>query len=729
MRSIGSEEERKENARQNSNWLSIITFWYTLKLFHEGRRRELDESDLTKPLDEHKSELLGQKIATIWSKEYDKAIERKGTPSMAKVIIKTFYCDFVTYGLILVVMEMLVSNKVPKSNLVDPDALRIKLTALEGRTVGNAVNLMSNDVTRFDMAPIFLHYLWIAPLQVICIIYFLYREVQFAAVIGMSAVACVIPFQVCLGIRTSFLRDKAAARTDERVRQMNEIIQSMQVIKMYAWENAFAELINNLRKNELKILLKTSYIRGIIMSFIMFTARSGIFLTILSYVLLGNDITAEKVFVVTSYYLILRQTMTVYFPQGVAMMAESSVSIKRIQKFMLTEETHIGDPTLLDPKWKNKPKKVEFNKQNPGINSDETPRITVVHGIAKYGNDICLDDINLEVWPGKLTAIVGSVGAGKSCLLTLILGELSLFSGRLIAKGVMSYASQEPWLFAGSVRQNILFGRPFEINHYRDVVKACALTRDFSLLPYGDRSIVGEKGISLSGGQRARVNLARAVYKRADIYLLDDPLSAVDIHVGAIQGKGTYSDLKGSGLEFATLLEEQSTALPMEEKEKVLRAVSITSAAFNSMIDIEGRKSISLNNASGYQIMQENLGMTKYINQINIMVNLEELRSHFGTAEVMGVYNNLNRQQCILIYTTLIMATIIVALTRSVIFFSICMRSSMRLHNRMFSSIIHASMRFFNINTSGRILNRFSKDLGAVDELLPNACIDTTQVN
>ncbi|KAG5892952.1 hypothetical protein JTB14_015003 [Gonioctena quinquepunctata] len=378
----------------------------------------------------------------------------------------------------------------------------------------------------------------------------------------------------------------------------------------------------------------------------------------------------------------------------------------------------------------------------------------------------------------------------------MIMGELSMFSGKLSTLGIVSYASQEPWLFAGSVRQNILFGREFELIRYRDTVKACALTRDFSLLPYGDRTIVGERGISLSGGQRARVNLARCVYKQADIYLLDDPLSAVDIHVGQqlfegcikkflgdkvvilithqlqylkradhivimnkgmIQVQGEYKDLIGES-DFGELLKEVATTMPTEEKEveKVLRAISVTSTAFNSMIDIEGTKktpfispemrttgSVDLVNYKEYFAAGANccgifiMILLFLLAQILASggdfflakwVDLEELRFNFGSAASMGVFNELSRQQCILIYTILISLTIVAAVLRSLVFFGICMRSSMRLHNTMFNSIIHGCMRFYNLNSSGRILNRFSKDLGSVDELLPNAFIDTTQI-
>lgn len=132
----------------------------------------------------------------------------------------------------------------------------------------------------------------------------------------------------------------------------------------------------------------------------------------------------------------------------------------------------------------------------------------------------------------QVVAVVGPVGSGKTTLLQTILKELKLKEGWISVKGSVSYASQEPWVFGGSVKQNIIFGEKFDSKKYEEVVKVCALERDFTLFPYGDRTLVGERGVSLSGGQRARINLARAIYKDADIYLLDDPLSAVDTHVG-----------------------------------------------------------------------------------------------------------------------------------------------------------------------------------------------------
>jgi len=144
--------------------------------------------------------------------------------------------------------------------------------------------------------------------------------------------------------------------------------------------------------------------------------------------------------------------------------------------------------------------------------------------------DNTLEDMNLTIEKGKLYAVIGMVGSGKSSFLSAILGEIILTHGQVKINGDISYSSQEAWVFGSNIRQNILFGQPYYRHRYEKVIKACALQCDFKQFPQGDQTIVGERGSSLSGGQKARISLARALYRQSDIYLLDDPLSAVSNH-------------------------------------------------------------------------------------------------------------------------------------------------------------------------------------------------------
>lgn len=201
---------------------------------------------------------------------------------------------------------------------------------------------------------------------------------------------------------------------------------------------------------------------------------------------------------------------------GLHQMVQALVCIRRLQNFMMHAEIvkvrrdlgrMVGDPLAL--------------------------RLAGVH--AKWQSDDKADslrDINITVSAGSLVAVVGSVGSGKSSLLQAILQELPLTSGSIESRGRIIYVSQQPWIFPSSVMQNVLFGRAMDSSRYDQVIRICQMRPDVASLPHGDRTIVGERGINLSGGQRARINLARAIYQDADIYLLDDPLSAVDSHVG-----------------------------------------------------------------------------------------------------------------------------------------------------------------------------------------------------
>lgn len=381
-------------------------------------------------------------------------------------------------------------------------------------------------------------------------------------------------------------------------------------------------------RKEIKVIRYVSYVRGILLSFIMFTTRVSIFVSLVAFALLGNLVTAEKAFVITAYYNILRQTMTVFFPQGIGQAAETLVSIKRIQAFMMYDEKHhrmplaeylaevdadvpltngCTAPTEADAGGEPKPPQNGLAKQANGTDNGapaashlSAAGVNVTNIRARWQPDhaeYTLNDVSLRVQPQTLVAVIGPVGSGKSSLMQAILGELPVESGTIDVNGVVSYASQEPWLFSGTVRTNILFGQPMNRDRYKQVVKKCALERDFALLPNGDKTIVGERGQSLSGGQKARISLARACYREAAIYLLDDPLSAVDTHVGKhlfdqclgsllkkkivilvthqlqylqhvdqivifkegrVEAVGTYDSLRDSGLDFAKLLADPS---------------------------------------------------------------------------------------------------------------------------------------------------------------------------
>lgn len=259
--------------------------------------------------------------------------------------------------------------------------------------------------------------------------------------------------------------------------------------------------------------------------------------------------------------------MLYMWPVAIFSVAEGYISVKRLQAFLLTSDEKLSSKCING----ERNEAAGSTKRRYVVNAAETVAKTIVKSKESYANlsrrtvnvnaqikgihfenasaswrrdggAAGIHEVTLRIAQNELCAIVGQVGAGKSTLLQVILGELDVDSGLLSVNGTVSYAAQEAWIFEGSLRSNIVFVEEFDEKRYRDVVKVCALERDFKLFASGDATVVGERGINLSGGQKARVNLARAVYKRADIYLLDDPLSAVDAHVGkhifkeAIQG-------------------------------------------------------------------------------------------------------------------------------------------------------------------------------------------------
>ncbi|XP_039649399.1 multidrug resistance-associated protein 4-like isoform X1 [Perca fluviatilis] len=549
------------------------SFWLT-PLLHLGRKRRLEESDMYSVLPEDQSEILGEELCRFWDHEVRKATKELRKPKLTRVLIKCYgksyaVAGFFTFSLetIKVIQPLLLGKVILYFENYDPNdqrslsmvygyaaamslstfgltilqhlyyyhvqktgmkirvavchmiyrkALRLSSESMGQTTTGQIVNLLSNDVNRFDEITLNLHYLWVGPLQAMVIITFLWYEIGPSCLAGVAFIALLMPLQTWFGKLFGIFRSKTAVLTDNRIRIMNEVVSGIRIIKMYAWEIPFSTLVTEVRKKEISQILKSSYLRGLNMASFFASSKIIVFVTFTVYVLLGNTITASSVFVTVSLYGTIKLTVTLFFPLAIEKLSETVVSIRRIEDFLLLEEIERRNSWL--PLKEGKENALEIEK------------LTCYWD--KSLDAPSLQNISITVKSHQLLTVIGPVGAGKSSLLSAILGELPRDTGILKIRGQLSYAAQQPWVFPGTIRSNILFGRELNPKKYETVLRACALKRDLELLPDGDLTMIGDRGATLSGGQKARVNLARAVYQDADIYLLDDPLSAVDTEVG-----------------------------------------------------------------------------------------------------------------------------------------------------------------------------------------------------
>ncbi|TRY93220.1 hypothetical protein DNTS_014361 [Danionella cerebrum] len=395
-------------------------------------------------------------------------------------------------------------------------ALVITNAARRTSTVGEIVNLMSVDAQRFMDLMTYINMIWSAPLQVILALYFLWQNLGPSVLAGVAVMVLMVPVNAVIALKTKTYQVAQMKSKDNRIKLMNEVLNGIKVLKLYAWELAFKDKVSTIRENELQVLKKMAYLGAVS----TFTWVCTPFLVALStfavYVLMdeGNVLDAQKAFVSLALFNILRFPLNM-LPMLISSMVQASVSMKRLRVFLSHEE--------LD----------DDNVERPAIaGSSESIRIT--EGVFSWSKDDppTLKRINVCIPEGALVAVVGHVGSGKSSLLSALLGEMHKQEGSVSIKGSLAYVPQQAWIQNATLRDNILFGRESKESWYQKVVEACALLPDLEILPGGDLTEIGEKGVNLSGGQKQRVSVARAVYCNCAVYLLDDPLSAVDAHVG-----------------------------------------------------------------------------------------------------------------------------------------------------------------------------------------------------
>ncbi|XP_070850344.1 ATP-binding cassette sub-family C member 4-like [Chaetodon trifascialis] len=843
MEEVGKAD--KTNPVATAGVISKIFFWWLNPLFRTGYKRRLEEDDMFQVLPEDGSERLGQDLHRYWDHEVQLATKELRQPRLAKAIIKCYWKSYAVLGFFTLIEEVIkvvqpvvlgqmilyfenynpddtialnqtlgyaaglsictiglallhhlyfyhvqragMKIRVAMCHMIYEKALCLSSSAMGKTTTGQIVNLLSNDVNKFDEVTIFLHFLWVGPLQAAVVVGLLWLEIGPSCLAGMVVLMFLMPVQTLFGRLFSKFRSKTAALTDNRIRTMNEVVSGIRIIKMYAWEKPFAALVSDVRRKEISKIMKSSYLRGLNMASFFCASKIIVFVTFTLYVLLGNTITASRVFVTVSLYSAVRLTVTLFFPSAVEKLFESRVSIRRIQEFLLLDE---------------------IEKKNAALLQDERKDASVeIQDLTCYWDKSLdapsLHNISFTLNSNKLLAVIGPVGAGKSSLLSSILGELPDEKGVLKVKGQLTYAAQQPWVFPGTIRSNILFGKELNPQKYEQVIKACALKRDMELLPEGDLTLIGDRGATLSGGQKARVNLARAVYQDADIYLLDDPLSAVDAEVGRhlfeqcicgllknkprilvthqlqylkaadqivvlkeghMVAKGTYTELQQSGLDFTSLLkeeeEQQQSPSDTPARSRTLSQNSVLShtSSVHSVKDGDQLPAEPVQTVAEESRAHGTIGVSLYVKYLRagasvlvlvivILMNLlaqgayimqdwwlaywadeQEKLTPTNTTIVQNATEELNLDFYLGIYGGLTLATIVFGFIRTLIMFNVLVRSTQCLHNRMFSAILRTPVRFFDINPIGRVLNRFSKDIGQLDSNMPWTFVDFIQV-
>jgi ATP-binding cassette subfamily C (CFTR/MRP) protein 1 len=384
---------------------------------------------------------------------------------------------------------------------------------------GDIVNLMSVDSTRLQD---FCTYGLIAisgPLQIILAFISLYHLLGWSAFVGVAIMVFSVPAQTLIARYLKRMQEAQMKSRDQRTRTMSEILANIKSIKLYGWELAFIQRVLSIRNDQELVMMKKI---GVVTALNM-TLWGGIPLLVAfasfatAATVTNTPLTSDIIFPSISLFMLLSFPLAM-FSQVTSNIVEAIVSIDRLNKFFRTEELQ-SDARLISEKPNLKPGDEVLSIRNGEFSwsrNSSTPN---------------LEDINVTLKKGQLLGVLGRVGSGKTSLLSAMIGDMHKSDGQVIISGNVAYAPQNPWILSASVRDNILFSHEYEEDFYNVVLDACALRHDLSLLPEGDLTEVGEKGITLSGGQRARIALARAVYARADIILLDDVLAAVDSHV------------------------------------------------------------------------------------------------------------------------------------------------------------------------------------------------------
>ncbi|XP_069484045.1 cystic fibrosis transmembrane conductance regulator [Ambystoma mexicanum] len=575
---------------EKATLFSKVFFRWTNPILKKGYRQRLELSDIYQIPAADSADNLSERLEREWDRELATS---KKKPKLINALRRCFFWKFVFYGLLLYLGEVTKAvqplllgriiasydpaNKAERSiayylgiglcllflvrmlllhpaifglhhigmqmriamfSLIYKKTLKLSSRVLDKISIGQLVSLLSNNINKFDEGLALAHFVWIAPLQVLLLMGLLWEQLQASAFCGLGFLVILALFQAWLGRKMMTYRDKRAGKINERLVITSEIIENIQSVKSYCWEEAMEKIIESIRQIELKLTRKAAYVRYFNSSAFFFSGFFVVFLSVLPHAL-TDGIALRKIFTTISFCIVLRMAVTRQFPWAVQTWFDSLGVINKIQDFLQKEEYETLEYNLtttevemvnVTASWDEgfgeifEKAKSECNGRRvsgdePGVIFSNFP-LQVTH---------VLQEINFKIEKGQMLAVAGSTGAGKTSLLMMIMGELEPSAGKIKHSGRISFSPQVSWIMPGTIKENVIFGVSYDEYRYKSVIKACQLEEELSKFPEKDNTVLGDGGITLSGGQRARISLARAVYKDADLYLLDSPFGYLDM--------------------------------------------------------------------------------------------------------------------------------------------------------------------------------------------------------
>ncbi|KAI0701736.1 multidrug resistance-associated ABC transporter [Earliella scabrosa] len=692
-------------------------------------------------------------------------------------------------------------------------SLRLTGRARLDHNVGQITTMISTDATRLDRNQSQIHNLWVAPIQIALGIGLLIRNLGASALVGLAILILGFPIQWFLARVMLTQRKKGVVYTDQRVRLSTEVLSGIRLIKYYAWEAFYAHQVSTLREREVRTILRQAIARSTLIGVVTAIPILAAVLSIVTYALTGHDLDVAIIFSSVQYFNIIRAPL-VFLPITLASTTDALVALRRISSFLRAEELPV--PYTIDPSrdvaldvdgdftWETIRKGDEGPKflhghKKPGEKGKagngkkekaDRKKKDAPSSVLPTTNDDAeeseleekerekepleekpfeLKNLKLRVPKGSFVAIVGRVGSGKSSLLQALIGEMRKTRGECVFSSTAAYVPQTAWIMNASLRQNIIFGQEEDETKLRDIIRACCLEPDLKMLPHGEETEIGEKGINLSGGQKARVSLARAAYSDADIVLMDDSLSAVDSYVGkkllencllrgplanktrvlvthalhvldrtdyiyvmdegVIVEQGTYADLMANGPMFSRIMEEHGSLEHQEaasddeaeEKEDIDESKVVAPAAEKAVPALMQEEE-RLTGAVSWSIYSKYFrfaGGIYVFPMILLWIALSQ-GAQVGNQLFLGFWTSssiagFSQADYIGTYAALGVSSGFFSFMLAFTISQVSLAAGLRMFKQAFMAVVRSPVAFFDTTPLGRILSRLSRDQDTLD--------------